>query len=75
MTIDICDSGNGLPPDQLMALNQGVGLANTRARLEHLYPSAHRFSFSNLDDGFSVTVGIPFHVAAEPSESVHEDVA
>ena len=75
LTIDIRDSGNGLPHDQLMALNQGVGLANTRARLEHLYPSAHRFAFSNLDDGFSVTVSIPFHVAAEPADSVHEDVA
>ena len=31
------DNGDGLPPDRLMALNRGVGLENTRARLEQLY--------------------------------------
>jgi two-component system LytT family sensor kinase len=62
LKIEIVDSGAGLPPDRLIALNRGVGLDNTRARLEHLYPSAHRFAFSNLDDGFCVTVVIPFHV-------------
>jgi two-component system LytT family sensor kinase len=62
LKIEIVDSGAGLPPDRLMALNRGVGLDNTRARLEHLYPAAHRFAFSNLDDGFCVTVIIPFHV-------------
>jgi LytS/YehU family sensor histidine kinase len=62
LKIEIIDSGAGLPPDRLMALNRGVGLDNTRARLEHLYPSAHRFTFSNLDDGFCVTVVIPYRV-------------
>src|SRR5262249_46824433 len=62
LKIDIVDSGAGLPPDRLMALNRGVGLENTRARLEHLYPSQHRFTFSNLDDGFCVTVVIPFNL-------------
>jgi sensor histidine kinase YesM len=62
LKIEIVDSGAGLPPDRLMALNRGVGLDNTRARLQHLYPSAHSFMFSNLDDGFCVTVIIPFRV-------------
>ena len=64
LRIEIRDSGAGLPPDRLMALNRGVGLDNTRARLEHLYPMAHEFRFSNLDSGFSVAVCIPFHVDA-----------
>ena len=38
---DIVDSGDGVPPHRLTLLNQGVGLANTRARLEHLYRSDH----------------------------------
>ncbi len=69
LTMQIRDSGDGLPPDRLMALNRGVGLENTRARLQHLYPSAFQFTFSNLDRGFCVTVRIPFQVeqvAAEP---------
>jgi LytS/YehU family sensor histidine kinase len=65
LKIEISDSGAGLPPERLMALNRGVGLDNTRARLAHLYPSAHEFSFSNLDDGFCVTVKIPFRVEAQ----------
>ena len=40
----------------LTLLNQGVGLANTRARLEHRYPNDHRLVFSNADPGFRVTV-------------------
>jgi two-component system, LytTR family, sensor kinase len=63
LTLQIRDSGDGLPPERLMALNRGVGLENTRARLEHLYPSAFQFTFTNLDRGFCVTVRIPFQVA------------
>jgi signal transduction histidine kinase len=62
LTLQIRDSGDGLPPERLMALNRGVGLENTRARLEHLYPSAFQFAFTNLDRGFCVTVRIPFQV-------------
>lgn len=62
LTLQIRDSGDGLPPERLMALNRGVGLENTRARLEHLYPSAFQFTFTNLDRGFCVTVRIPFQV-------------
>jgi signal transduction histidine kinase len=69
LTMQIRDSGDGLPPERLMALNRGVGLENTRARLEHLYPGAFQFAFSNLERGFCVTVRIPFqveHVTDEP---------
>jgi len=72
LTIQIRDSGDGLPPDRLMALNRGVGLENTRARLEHLYPAAYQFAFSNLERGFCVTVRIPFQVeqvADEPARA------
>jgi two-component system LytT family sensor kinase len=77
LRIEIRDSGNGLPPDRLMALNRGVGLGNTRARLDHLYPSTHQFAFSNLDDGFCVTVSIPFEVDAPAGrvEVLHAGVA
>jgi signal transduction histidine kinase len=70
LRITVRDSGDGVPADRLTLLNHGVGLANTRARLQHLYPGDHDFVFSNIEAGFSVTVAIPFvverHLAAEP---------
>ena len=48
-----------------IALNDGVGLSNTRARLAHLYGPAHRFAFANLTGGgFQVSISIPFHVGS-----------
>jgi two-component system, LytTR family, sensor kinase len=62
LRIEVRDSGDGMPPDRLMALNGGVGLENTRARLRHLYRSAFGFVFSNIEGGFCVAVTIPFQV-------------
>jgi two-component system LytT family sensor kinase len=69
LLVQVRDSGKGLPPERLSALNNGVGLANTRARLAHLYPSAHQCLFSNLADGFSVTIHIPFRHAGDERAS------
>jgi two-component system, LytTR family, sensor kinase len=60
LVIEVRDSGDGLPQDRLVELNHGVGLSNTRARLEHLYRGEFDFTFSNLEHGFLVTVSIPF---------------
>ena len=60
LVLQIRDSGDGLPPDRLMALNRGVGLDNTRARLEHLYRGKYEFTFANLERGLCVTIRIPF---------------
>jgi len=61
--VEVRDSGDGVPPDRLFALNDGVGLSNTRARLTHLYGNRHHLSFANLDaGGFQVSIGMPFHV-------------
>jgi len=67
LVLNVRDSGYGVAPERLVALNSGVGLKNTRTRLEHLYPGVHEFRFANLPDGFSVVVNIPFRrVDAEP---------
>ena len=60
LVLQVRDNGDGLPPDRLMALNRGVGLDNTRARLEHLYRERYQFTFSNLERGFCVTIRIPY---------------
>jgi LytS/YehU family sensor histidine kinase len=58
--LTIRDSGRGVPGDRLALLNSGVGLSNTRARLQHLYRADHEFAFANVEGGFCVTVAIPF---------------
>jgi len=76
LRIDVRDSGDGLPPDRLVAMNDGVGLGNTRARLAHLYGAAHSFSFANLAaGGFEVTVVIPFHLGPLAIDAERAEVA
>jgi two-component system, LytTR family, sensor kinase len=54
------DNGAGLSQAKLEAFNRGVGVSNTRSRLEHLYPGAHRFEFHQPSDGgLAVTIEIP----------------
>jgi two-component system, LytTR family, sensor kinase len=64
LVLQVRDNGDGLPPDRLIALNRGVGLDNTRARLAHLYRDRFAFTFSNVERGFCVTIRIPFAVQA-----------
>jgi two-component system LytT family sensor kinase len=60
------DDGYGVPPDKLDAFNTGVGLSNTRSRLEHLYPGNHTFEFQTpAGGGLAVTIVIPFAADAE----------
>ena len=76
LRLEVQDSGDGLPPDKLLALNDGVGLSNTRARLGHLYGTDHRFAFENLTGGgFQVSIGIPFHTGPAAVEAPRAEVA
>jgi two-component system, LytTR family, sensor kinase len=60
------DDGYGVAPDKLDAFNTGVGLSNTRSRLEHLYPGNHTFEFQTPPGGgLAVTIVIPFMADAE----------
>ena len=47
--------------------SNGIGLANTRARLEHLYGPAHRFELRRArEGGMDVAVSLPFRTANQP---------
>jgi LytS/YehU family sensor histidine kinase len=56
LTIEIEDDGPGLPEQ----IHEGVGLANTRARLTQLYGDAHRLELLRPQDrGLLVRIRIP----------------
>lgn len=57
--IEVRDNGVGLSGHALSRLNAGVGLSNTRARLECLYGTAHRLEFSESTEGVAVQMQIP----------------
>ena len=59
--IEVRDNGPGLPVDHdTIHLRKGVGLANTRARLERLYGADHLFELTNDPaGGLVVTLEIP----------------
>lgn len=61
----VCDDGPGLPEALLTNEAKGIGLSNTRARLDQLYRESHRFELSNATSGgLIVTVAIPYHTTA-----------
>jgi hypothetical protein len=68
LDIRIEDSGPGFAPPPRPSRN-GIGLANTRARLEQLYGDAQSLEFGNLPEGGAfVHVTLPFHAAADDSD-------
>ncbi len=65
--VEVRDNGPGLAPKNGAA--DGVGLANTRSRLQRLYGDDHNFGMANAaEGGLVVTLEIPFHV--KPSRQV-----
>jgi hypothetical protein len=62
LVLQIIDSGPGISSSLVAGLRKGVGLTNTRARLQHLYGDNHSFTMSNGQrGGLVVTLTIPFH--------------
>jgi LytS/YehU family sensor histidine kinase len=61
--LEVCDNGAGLRSEQPGSLMKGIGLSNTRARLDQLYGAAHRFELQDSQghSGLTVMIAIPFH--------------
>jgi two-component sensor histidine kinase len=65
------DDGVGLSAARLSAFNRGVGLSNTRSRLEHLYGPLHRFEFRQpAEGGLLVLIAIPLAAVDEADVGV-----
>ncbi len=61
LEIRLRDDGPGLSAEA--PRREGIGVANTRARLAQLYGDSHRFEMSNVPEGgLLVTIALPYHV-------------
>jgi LytS/YehU family sensor histidine kinase len=67
LRLEVRDDGPGLPGKPC---GEGVGLANTRARLQQLYGDFHRLTLANgAPAGLVVTLDLPYREpAAAPAE-------
>jgi len=71
LILGVSDDGVGPAGIDVCELNEGVGLTNTRARLEHLYPCAHSLRFeAHPGSGFHVTIELPWAVEADAEASL-----
>jgi signal transduction histidine kinase len=58
--LEVRDDGVGLSEDALSALQKGIGVSTTRARLQHLFGADFRFEFHRLSLGLAVIVALPW---------------
>jgi two-component system LytT family sensor kinase len=76
LELDVQDNGVGLSAARLTDFNRGVGLSNTRSRLDHLYGSLHRFEFRQpAEGGLLVCIAIPMAEIAFEGAGEAEAVA
>jgi two-component system, LytTR family, sensor kinase len=62
LLLSVSDSGVGLADTNELTTSNGIGLSNTKARLQNLYPGQYRFSVRNRPEGGCIAeVEIPFH--------------
>ena len=68
--LEVRDDGVGLSEDALTALQKGIGVSTTRARLQHQFGADYRFEFHRLAQGVGVVVAVPWRV--RPAEGTHK---
>lgn len=65
VSIEVRDNGSGLPEGWDPTASSGIGLANTRERLERLYHDAHRFEVSSAPGtGTVALIELPFRTGS-----------
>ena len=65
LQLEVLNTNSRLEQDPFLSAESGVGLANTRARLEQLYGTRQQLRLAKLEPtGVSAQVSIPFRTAA-----------
>jgi two-component sensor histidine kinase len=73
LQVQVIDDGPGLPKAPAGKLREGVGLANTRARLRQLYGDAHQFILADRPEGgLAVTLRLPFRECPDEAQGEPE---
>jgi LytS/YehU family sensor histidine kinase len=67
--LEVHDNGVGLSGGVRSQPRGGVGLANTRDRLECLYGEDQVLEFADVDGGLTVRMALPLRRAAMPTEA------
>jgi two-component system, LytTR family, sensor kinase len=62
--MEVRDDGVGLSEDALTALQKGIGVSTTRARLQHLFGADYRFEFHRQMSGLVVVIAVPWRTEA-----------
>jgi signal transduction histidine kinase len=71
LTLVVADNGPGLNPSQMRS-GSGLGVANTRARLEIFCGNAYSLDLlDRSDQGMTVTIKIPYSTDPEPVLGAH----
>jgi two-component system, LytTR family, sensor kinase len=68
LRLEVRDDGVGLSEDALTALQKGIGVSTTRARLQHLFGADFRFEFHRLAQGLAVVIALPWRKVATVTE-------
>jgi signal transduction histidine kinase len=69
LVLTVRDDGPGL--EEMAGSAGGVGLSNTRARLEALYGERASLVVTNAEGGGAIaTVRLPYHEATEPPPAI-----
>lgn len=68
LVLAVTDNGPGLPAGATSFAREGIGLANTRARLRHLYGANQELALDRAPGGgLIVRVSLPFHTDPVPA--------
>lgn len=66
LVVEVEDTGPGFAGEAAAPVQEGIGLGNTRARLEQLYGDAQRLDAGNRPGGGArVSVSLPWHLTEE----------
>jgi signal transduction histidine kinase len=75
LLMEVRDDGVGLSESALTAIQKGIGVSTTRARLQHLFGADFRFEFHRLAAGLAVVVAVPWRTADAAAARVEAEPA